>query len=789
MAQPQAIHPSVLHRLDPEYIAFHNIHVAHIVPPHTLPWDPSIRTAGGLPGGSEPLSVGKIEDHSLSHCKVRVYTPEGSPPSGGWPVFIFYHGGGWTLGNIGTEASFSTNMCVRANYVVVSVDYRLGPEHPFPAAVEDAFEALQWVYEEGPTKLNISKARIAIGGSSSGGNLAAVASLKAAQMADPIPLVLQLLIVPVTDNTASTSGKPHKSWAENENTPWLSPERMLWFRKNYLPNEADWTNWESSPLFAPDELVGKTPSAWIGVTELDILRDEGLAYGEKLKKNGVSVKTTVYPAAPHPIMAMDGDMSKDACESVQFSPGDTLYPATRKEEERRLLRKYDLTLLPPLTLMYLCNALDKGNVGNAKTDGWDKDIHLSGNQYYLLVMIFYVPFCLCGTPISLLVKKYSAARILPLMMVGFGSMSLLAAAATNFGEIMTIRVFLGIFESAMLPGVVFYLSTFYKRNELASRIGLFYAAASIAGAFSGLIAFGTFQIHHSKYHGWQFLFWIEGGFSVLFAIFAWFWLPRSPATWKGLSEREKALARERILTDSSVEVDEQLNVGHAFRAFKDPMYWIWALINLSFGVPLASVNNFLPQIVASLGYSTIKTNLLTVAPNVAGTVALLLLTFSSDFFRERSIHICIPLAVAVIGFVVLGTIDPLQNRGVAYFATFLLTMGAFAPSVLVAAWYSNNTPNESQRAVVAAVMVAIANSAGLISTNVFRAKDEPRYIPGATQHSDPRHYPDLTRHFCSIVNISCVWRTVPDTRSFCWILHASGEPPTQSNAGRHPDGC
>ncbi|PPQ82059.1 hypothetical protein CVT25_014600 [Psilocybe cyanescens] len=396
------------------------------------------------------------------------------------------------------------------------------------------------------------------------------------------------------------------------------------------------------------------------------------------------------------------------------------------QEERKLRWIFDLNLLPPLAFMfvkhfielstmgqvYLCNALDKGNVGNAKTDGWDK-----------------VPFCLFGTPISLFVKRYSAARVLPLMMIGFGSMSLLAGAATNFSEIFAIRFFLGIFEAPMLPGVVFYLSTFYKRGELASRVGLFYAAASISGAFSGLIAYGVFHLHSSKYHSWQFLFWIEGGGSVVFAIFAWLWLPKSPSTWNRLSDRQKAVADARIRTDSSVSTDEKLNIRDAFRPFTDPMYWVWAVICLSFGVPLASVNNFLPQIVASLGYSTIRTNLLTVAPNIVGTVALLALTFSSDYFRERSIHICVALAIGITGFVILGAIDVVKDKGVAYFACFLLTSGAFAPSVLVSTWYSNNTPSESRRAVVAAVMVAIANSAGLISTNVFRAKDEPKYIP------------------------------------------------------------
>jgi len=322
----------------------------------------------------------------------------------------------------------------------------------------------------------------------------------------------------------------------------------------------------------------------------------------------------------------------------------------------------------------------------------------------------------------------------------------------------------------MLPGVIFYLSTFYKRNELASRIGLFYAAASIAGAFSGLIAFGVFHIEHSKYHPWQFLFWIEGGATVCFAVFALFWLPRSSSTWVMLNDREKAIARTRILLDSSVAVDERLNIRDAFRPFKRPLYWVWALINLSFGVPLASVNNFLPQIVASLGYSTIRTNLLTVAPNVVGTVALLLLTFSSDYWRERSFHICIPLATALVGFVILGSIDVLARRHVAYFACFLLTMGAFAPSVLGqalsftplavfnflcsrdmvckqhASGVASSCCSRSHgfAASVArlihgdlscAMTVAIANSSGLISTNVFRAQDAPAYIPGMLTHS------------------------------------------------------
>ncbi|KAJ7786275.1 major facilitator superfamily domain-containing protein [Mycena metata] len=467
---------------------------------------------------------------------------------------------------------------------------------------------------------------------------------------------------------------------------------------------------------------------------------------------------------------MDGSDRKDS-EAIErkISPTDEDRNSDILEfsrgEERGLLRKFDFFILPPLAFMYLCNALDKGNVGNAKTAGWDVDIGLVGNQYYLLVMIFYVPFCLFGTPISLFVKRFSAARVLPLMMIGFGSMALLAGAAKNFSQIFAIRFFLGIFESPMLPAVVYYLSTFYKRNELASRVGLFYAAASIAGAFSGLIAYGVFHIKHSKYFDWQFLFWIEGGGTIIFATFAWFWLPRTPGTWKFLSDRQKDIARSRILADSSVVIDEKVDIKDAFRPFKSVLYWVWILISLSLGVPLASVNNFLPQIIASLHYSTVKTNLFTVAPNIVGTVALLLLTFSSDYFRERSIHMsvhlsiyacllltktrsCIPLATAIVGFLILRFIDTLEHLHCRLLCVLPLDYGGFCSVcigghlVFVETILTKKVVAPLSRQSWLPLRIAPVRSylyrwifpadygrLGLISTNVFRAQDEPKYVP------------------------------------------------------------
>lgn len=302
----QPIHPDIAGRLDPEYAKFHNANSAYLVPLHLQSWDPAVRQKPAILGGSDPLEVGDVNDLSLGKYAIRVFTPETSAPVPGWPVLLYFRGGGWTLGNISTQNAFCTHMCKRASCVVVAVDYRLAPENPYPAAVEDAIEALGWVYQNGKTQLNVDVNKIAVGGSSSGANLAAVLTHKAALADPPIPLAFQLLVVPVIDNTATTLGVRYKSWAENQNTIGLSVGRMLWFRDYYLPNEKDRLAWESSPIFAPEDSFRKAPPAWIAAAELDILRDEAIAYGEKLQEAGVDVEIKIYKGAPHPIMSMDG---------------------------------------------------------------------------------------------------------------------------------------------------------------------------------------------------------------------------------------------------------------------------------------------------------------------------------------------------------------------------------------------------------------------------------------------------------------------------------------------------
>lgn len=183
----------------------------------------------------------------------------------------------------------------------------LAPENPFPAAVHDCWEALLWLVQQGPSVLSINLSKIATGGSSAGGNLAAIMTQKALTLSPPVHFQAQLLSVPVTDNTATVAN--NESYRLYEHTPALPAPKMIWYRDHYLPNESDRTNPEASPLFYTGDWA-QLPPALVMVGELDVLRTEGEQYAEKLVKAGVEVDLQVMKGMPHPFLAMDGVLSE-----------------------------------------------------------------------------------------------------------------------------------------------------------------------------------------------------------------------------------------------------------------------------------------------------------------------------------------------------------------------------------------------------------------------------------------------------------------------------------------------
>jgi acetyl esterase len=218
---------------------------------------------------------------------IRIYRPEAT---GALPILVYYHGGGWVIGNLDVVHSTCTVLTNRAHAVVISVDYRLAPEHPFPAPVDDSIAALEWVHANA-AQLSIDPERIAVGGDSAGGNLAAVVALHARDHGPK--LVHQLLIYPVTDFLRETD-----SFRENGQGYFLTSDLMHWFGDHYA---ADPQDWRASPLRA-ESLSGVAP-AHVITAEFDPLRDEGEMYAARLTEAGVDVTLERYDGQLHAFTA------------------------------------------------------------------------------------------------------------------------------------------------------------------------------------------------------------------------------------------------------------------------------------------------------------------------------------------------------------------------------------------------------------------------------------------------------------------------------------------------------
>jgi acetyl esterase len=247
----------------------------------------------------EWVSMAAVVDRTIdtadASIPVRIYTPIESADL--LPVFIFYHGGGMVIGTLDSYDTLCRQLAVQSGCIVVSVDYRLAPEHKFPAAVDDAYAALVWTLAQAHS-FGGDHSTIAIGGDSAGGNLAAVVAIMARDAQLPT-LQFQLLIYPATAPHADSAS--HLQFATGY---FLERETVLWFHNSYLRSDKDREDFRYAPLIA-DNLSG-LPPALVIVAAYDTLRDEGVAYAERLKASGVTVELQEYAGMFHPFVSLAG---------------------------------------------------------------------------------------------------------------------------------------------------------------------------------------------------------------------------------------------------------------------------------------------------------------------------------------------------------------------------------------------------------------------------------------------------------------------------------------------------
>src|SRR6516165_2773983 len=246
---------------------------------------------------AEPLPVNRVEERLVpgpaGDICLRLYWPKTAAPV---PAIIYYHGGGHVIGSLDTHDLVARNLCAGAEAVVASVDYRMAPEHKFPAAVEDSLAALEWVHANAK-KLGADSGKIGVHGDSAGANLAAVIALMARDAGSP-RLRLQSLVYPVADY--GLAGDSYDKYAQGYGL--LTRESMVWFRNHYLRSPTDAEDWRASPIKAPSH--GSVAPAIVITAECDVLHDDGQHYAEALRRAGVPVEHKEYPGMIHGFFGM-----------------------------------------------------------------------------------------------------------------------------------------------------------------------------------------------------------------------------------------------------------------------------------------------------------------------------------------------------------------------------------------------------------------------------------------------------------------------------------------------------
>ncbi|KAH7874115.1 MFS general substrate transporter [Lentinula edodes] len=381
-------------------------------------------------------------------------------------------------------------------------------------------------------------------------------------------------------------------------------------------------------------------------------------------------------------------------------------------DERKLLRKIDIALIPWLSLLYLLSFLDRTSIGNAKLYNLEKDLNITDTQYLLALTVFFFSYAIFEVPSNVFLKRLRPSLWLSGLMFCWGIMMTVQGLVHNFGGLTGMRWMLGMFEAGLFPGVNYYLSCWYKRSEFGIRAAIFFSAATVSGAFGGLLAAAI-----SKMDGiggkpaWAWIFILEGLATVIAGALSFFIIQDFPDTAKFLTEAERTVVVRRLQGDDQFSAaGEKLRMKYIYKSILDWKTWIGMIVYVGADMPLYAFSLFLPSIINQLGFKATPANLLTVPVYAFACLITCVVGFLADKWGRR-------------GYFNL-------NAALSYFAVYLATCGIYPVIPNSIAWVSNNVEGSYKRSVTLAMVISFGNINGAVSSNVYRAKDQPWYPLG-----------------------------------------------------------
>ncbi|KAJ9606368.1 hypothetical protein H2200_009329 [Cladophialophora chaetospira] len=401
-------------------------------------------------------------------------------------------------------------------------------------------------------------------------------------------------------------------------------------------------------------------------------------------------------------------------------------PSVDVQAERRLIRKLDMHIVPLIIISYTLVLLDRSNLGNANIAGMPHDLKLRGNEVNWAVSIFYATFVVFEIPITLLVKPLGPSRLISCILLATSLVTTFSGFMSNAASLIACRIFLGIAEAAAFAVLNYYVSLFWKREEIAKRAAGVYIAVMLAGAFGGLFAWALTQIDGVPGHaGWRWIFFVEGAISFCWACASFFLFPSSPETARFLTHEEQCLARLRI---ESQEKEASFAWSQVMAALASPSCWLSGFVQLCASIYYHPLSIFLPAIINGRGYRALQTQYLTIPVYLVAAVLVFFFGWLADRTQRRVAIMLFFSLFTLTGYAILlyWRVPP----GVKYFACFPIVGFGNVLLLLNIAWLNGNIAPRYKRATALALNQTISNFGSIIGGQIIRNKESPRYITG-----------------------------------------------------------
>ncbi len=340
-------------------------------------------------------------------------------------------------------------------------------------------------------------------------------------------------------------------------------------------------------------------------------------------------------------------------------------------------------------------------LGNARLAGFEEDLGLKGNDYNMVLSVFYVAYAVCEMPSVMLCKYIGPAWFLPLTTLAFGAVTIGTAFCETRAQIIACRFLLGIFEAGMMPGAAYYLSRWYRHAELSFRLGMYMIMTPTAGAFGGLLASGILSLDHvGSLHGWRMIFAVEGIISAGIALIMLVIMTDNPSTARWLNAEEKELAIARVISErpAQSEVVDKMTFAKFKVGLTNPVTLVSAFVFMCSNVSVLGISFFMPTIIRTIypGKTRVQQQLLTVPPYVVGAFCLITASYLATRFNRRQIFLMITAPTTMAGYAMLLATT---NVNVRYGGVFLTAMFSYFPGSLCNAQVSANTVSDTARSV------------------------------------------------------------------------------------------